>query len=527
MKNKKFNIFAVNFVAILVTFVLVALTLCTFFIQANFKNTTYCDYHEGIYYTLKFIPLTLVGIIILFAIFYILYNLSKKFKTKTYLIISLILITVFSLFWVNFVKAPVRADQKMVLGAAIAFKNGDYTLLKNGQYLYLHPLQLGIVFFVELLTNVLFIDSPIAIQNINIVFVLLCFYLLYKITKLLYKDEHTQKIVLILFPCFIVLPMLCVLVYGNIFGLTFALLSLFLLLKYYENRKFRYLLISSFSLIFSILLKNNYEIILIAFSISLVLDCIEKFDKRNIFIILLTLILFIVSNKIVVKYAEVRSGIPENSGIPMLTYIAMGLEQPVTRSAGWYHEDKNVESIYIENKYDANSTKADSIEIIKDRLNTFIHSPKTTIKFFADKVLSTWCEPSFQTIWSAMPAEEFDNCSTEYQNYIQNNKILLSIFNGKLHSIINYCLSIFEILIFAMASFSTIYGIRHKNINYQNFILILCFLGGFMFHFIWETKCIYVIPFFFLLLPSSANGLALIFNLIDNKLINKKLIDNK
>ena len=110
---------------------------------------------------------------------------------------------------------------------------------------------------------------------------------------------------------------------------------------------------------------------------------------------------------------------------------------------------------------------------------------------------------------------------------IQSNKILLIIFNGKLHSIINYCLSIFEILVFAMASFSTIYDIKHKNINYQNFILILCFLGGFMFHFIWETKCIYVIPFFFLLLPSSANGLALIFNLIDNKLINKKLIDNK
>ena len=204
MKNKKFNIFAVNFVAILVTFVLVALTLCTFFIQANFKNTTYYDYHEGIYYTLKFIPLTLLGIIILFAIFYILYNLSKNFKTKTYLIISLILITVFSLFWVNFVKAPVRADQKIVLRSAIAFKNGDYTLLKKGQYLYLHPLQLGIVFFVELLTKILFSDSPIAIQNINIVFVLLCFYLLYKITKLLYKDEHTQKIVLILFPCFLI-----------------------------------------------------------------------------------------------------------------------------------------------------------------------------------------------------------------------------------------------------------------------------------------------------------------------------------
>ena len=47
-----------------------------------------------------------------------------------------------------------------------------------------------------------------------------------------------------------------------------------------------------------------------------------------------------------------------------------------------------------------------------------------------------------------------------------------------------------------------------------------------MFHFIWETKCIYVIPFFFLLLPSSANGLALIFNLIDNKLILSNITSN-
>ena len=93
-----------------------------------------------------------------------------------------------------------------------------------------------------------------------------------------------------------------------------------------------------------------------------------------------------------------------------------------------------------------------------------------------------------------------------------------SIFHGKLHSFLDFYLNIFNILIFVTASISTIYNIKNKKFNEQNFVLLLCFLGGFLFHILWETKCIYVIPFYFLLLPSAANGFKILFELINKKI---------
>ena len=513
-----FNRFSINFVTILVAIILIALTICTLFIRANFRNTTYTDYNEGIYYTINFIPTILIGIILLTSIFYLVYNISKKLNIKIILIISLSLVTIFSLFWVNFVQAPVKADQKFVLAAAISFKNGDYSFLDEGGYLFLHPLQLGIVFFLEFLINIFFTSSPLLIQNLNILFTIISFYILYKITKLIYKNEEINKMLLIIFPSFLVLPMLCVMVYGNIFGFAFSLIAIYLLLLYYKDRKVKYLLIACFSLIFSIILKSNYEIIMIAFIISLILDCIQKFDKKNLLIVLLTLVLFVFSNKAIIKYAELRTGKEISDGTPMISYIAMGIQKPATRNAGWYNEGKNVEAIYNDNNYNTEAAKAESIEIIKNRLEEFISSPKTFIKFYADKILSTWCEPAFQGIWSAEPLDEFENSSSEYQNYIQNNKILQSIFHGKLHTFITYYLNIFEVLVFAMSSVSTIYNIKLKKFTEQNFILLLSFLGGFLFHILWETKCIYVIPFYFLLLPSAACGFKIVFELVNKKL---------
>jgi len=39
------------------------------------------------------------------------------------------------------------------------------------------------------------------------------------------------------------------------------------------------------------------------------------------------------------------------------------------------------------------------------------------------------------------------------------------------------------------------------------FLLPLIFIGGLAFHLIWETKAIYVIQYYYLLLPYAADGI--------------------
>jgi hypothetical protein len=526
MKNnkKKFNIFSANFVGILTSIILIFLSFASLIIRAKFRNQSYIDYNEGIDYSINNIFLILIGIIFLFLTIFIIYKLIRKFQNKYLIIISLLLVTIFSIIYVNLVKAPVRADQKFVLSAAISFINGDFSLLDKPNYLYMHPLQLGIIFFIEILLKIFNSTSPLLIQNLNIIFVIISYFITYKITNLIYSNENTNKILLILLPLFLCFPMLCVLVYGNIFGFTFALLAIYALLAYYKNRKFRFLLISAISIIISIILKSNYEIIMIGIIITLVLDTIQKFDKKNIFVILLIILLFIGSNPIIYKIAEIRSSKTVNEGIPMISYVAMGISQPITRSAGWYGDILNVENLYSEANFDEEQTKQNSYAVIKDRLKEFGNSPKTFVKFYLDKILSTWCEPTFQTIWEAEPLDEFGNLTEEDQNYIQNNKLLLNIYSGNLNSILIYYLNVFEIIVFAFSSLSVIASIKNKTIDYQNFILIICFIGGFFFHILWETKCVYVIPFYFMLLPSTADGLNITFEFISKKI---RFIKNK
>ena len=83
----------------------------------------------------------------------------------------------------------------------------------------------------------------------------------------------------------------------------------------------------------------------------------------------------------------------------MITYIAMAIQEPISRNSGWYHDTKNVETIYPGNNFDSEATAEESKKIIKNRLQEFYNSPKTAIKFYLDKISSTWIEPAFQTLW--------------------------------------------------------------------------------------------------------------------------------
>ena len=57
----------------------------------------------------------------------------------------------------------------------------------------------------------------------------------------------------------------------------------------------------------------------------------------------------------------------------------------------------------------------------------------------------------------------------------------------------------------------TVYLIRdYKKIKGDKLIFILVFIGGFLFHIIWEAKCQYTITYFILLIPYSVKGYDLI-----------------
>lgn len=505
--------FSINALSVIVSVILLVLFFCSLIFTAKFIGIT-----ELIDYEVDSIALNIIFVILFCAILYFLNKVLKKVNEKILLIIGCVILAIVGLFWVNYIKSPVKADQKMIYVISLEFLDGDFHSLEKPYYLFNHPLQLGILYFVAIVYKLIGYRNPLVFQNLNILFVIICTILLYKICNLIYKNKNINKILLIILPMYIILPIQSVLVYGNIVGLMFALMAIYFVFKYFDNRKIRYLILSNISIVFSIILKQNYQIFLIAIIIVLILDLLKQIRKEIIFSIISVIIFVGLINPVIYSVTEIITGKKVNDGIPMSSYIAMGIYEPVDRASGWYNAEFNVESVYIENNYDSKSTNEESIDVIKNRALYFVKNPKDMIRFYADKIASTWLEPSFQTLWFSHPAEEYETV----KEYFESQKYIKSFLTGDISKLIIRYLDIFEIVIFGSSFIFIIVNIKKKKIDYKNIIFSLVFLGGFLFHILWETKCIYVIPFYYLLLPLAAGGLLEIFEFIDRLIHERK-----
>ena len=496
---------------VMVICVLAFLVIASVSHTAHFWNAAVNMYHEGLHYEVDNIwqnILCVFGLVFLISIISFIFSKINEKVSKIILItLSLGFILLAGIWWVNFVRAPVKSDQGTVFNLANSFSKDNYEQAKGQGYYYMHPLQFGCVLGMEFIIRLINNGEAITFQMINSGFITAIVALIYYLTKKIYGDIKVSQNVYLLSGALLVLPLNSVVVYGNIFGLFFSLVAVCFLFKFYEHYKVRYIFLMTISMMIAIMFKSNYEIVLIAILISLFIELIKKFKVKVLVAMIALIIGFSATYPIIYTIVEKRSGIEVNEGIPMITYIAMAMLKPYSRNSGWYHDSINVETIYPGNNFDEEKTIEASKEIIINRLKEFYHAPKMMIKFYQDKICSTWIEPAFQTLWWSEPLEVFDGQPEEYKEYILNNELLIGILHGEEHKALIRFLDIMQITIFTMSMISIIASFKNKTYDNKNFILLITFLGGFLFHILWETKSIYVVPFYIMLLPSAADGI--------------------
>lgn len=522
-KDKIINVLVKIFLALLaciLSFILIAAITHT----AYFFKYIPSDPVETMHYSKDNILVNLLFSMFLIGTLMIIKKILNKASKKVIIICSIIITSIIGVLWVNFVKAPVIGDQRYVITAARLFAENDFKNIKEW-YFFMHPLQYGCVLGMELIMRLFNSPSNLVFQFINVGFIAASMYLIYKLTDKIYQKESTSKFIGVLYVITLVIPMFNVVVYGNIFGMFFSLLSMYMLMEFYKDYKIRYIVLSSISMLIAVMFKSNYQIIMIAMVISLAIDLIKKFKIKTL-VFLVSIILFsLIANPLVYKIIEIRTGKEVNNGIPMITYVAMGIQEKTSRPSGWYHDTSNVESIYTAAGYDIEKTKEKSLEIIKERVNAFCKYPVMMIKFYQDKICSTWIEPAFQTMWWSTPGGEYERQPQEYKDYIENNEFLNELLFGKYKSSYLKYLDIVQICIYSLSLISVINGLKNNNYNHTNSILLIVFVGGFLFHILWETKSIYVIPYYMMLLPSASNGFEILNDKINEYIL--KIKDRK
>ncbi len=459
----------------------------------------------------------IVMAIVMRFIFSIVKKYSYKIRKK-YIIFGVVIFiyVVIQVLYISANRTEPVADQKSAYDLAIAMTNGNERqcienetayegVLSNKIYFERCQQQFTIAFIWNIVFRLLNSTNYIIIEYFNVFFNVITVISIFMICKLLSKKYKVNKYLGVFITLtFVSLALFVTFKYGDIAGLSLSLLGTYFIMKYIGEKKKKYLIFSILSIALSYMFRMNTLIFIIAIAIYLFLDLISSKEKNKIYItksaVIICFIIFtLMPAEIIKSYYLNKCGLDKRKSFPALGYVYMGMTEG-GYSAGWYHYDI---AYYGYHQYE--NCREIYRELLKDRLNYFKENPKYTFNFYLTKFCSMWTENTHSCVRQKIKLNE-------------EGKI---VYDGPNCGLKDY--EVFEILyqkalMFIIFGCSIIVLIQNiKNLSNELLLLVIIFIGGFLFHFLWEAKSRYIMPYIIVLIPVAS----IMFNKINFKRLKK------
>ncbi len=429
-------------------------------------------------------------------------------------------LTVLVLLWVVaagavlivFGKTVPAADAMSVYQAAQEFAAGNTSSIHpTDSYLSYYPHQTGIMVFFELLhrlCRILPTTLP-AYHFFKCIYVILtCVIILFQkaTIRLLWDDPKAECIYLLLAGANLPFLMYSSFVYGEIPSFALFSAGLYFLLKLFsaESRR-RSLTAASAAICFfalSVMLRKNNLILAIAILITAFLYWLKRRKTSFLVFALLCALCCFSILPLVQKGYELRADSQLSSGVPAISYFAMGMQES-SRADGWYN-GFNFET-YRDTGLDTDATVRLSRSAIRERLSYFGQHPLYTLHFYLQKHLSQWADGTYACRQATLAT--FGSRSAFFND----------LYEGKFsRSFISYS-NLYQNVLYLGALLFCLYGRRRPRRNYlPEYIGLIGVTGGFLFHIIWEANSRYIFPYSLLLIPYCARGLSLLSGSLNN-----------
>lgn len=434
-------------------------------------------------------------------------NRDKKINRKKIFIIAILISFIgyigFEAYWINFRESYPIADSLRVYNAAVDMYKGNK--INDLFYFEYNPQNLTLSYCFSIIFKIVNSSNQIIIKYLNVVSNCLSICGLYLITKMLSKKYKINKI-LFFFLAFSYIPIILLvnLLYGDLVSLTFAIFSIYFNMKYAENKKIRNIVLSCITILIAIALRMNNLIFLIANSIYLCFNLIDeikliisnkkskKIILRYIAVLLMFVIISLAGTKIFKMNLQNKYEVDPDKELPSTRYIAMGMQEGF-RANGWYNDTGDL-------GWKRRVESEEYVSMIKERIKYFLSDIKYTFRFYEGKIISMWADPLQESIWQNLSFNfNFD------EEKINTGEIDIDQVNKKDELIISKrnCAQIFlkAWLIIVFGNILIFLIINRKDISNEAMLLLLCFIGGFLFHILWEGKSRYVIPYIVILIP--------------------------
>lgn len=412
--------------------------------------------------------------------------------------------------WILATQLYPGSDPAKVCHVAAQWRAGDFSAfeqLVDGEegYLFRYPFQSGIVLFYYLLMGILGTENYVGLQFVNLLALTVSYYLIVQILKQFWKEDkaamilaHTALILWVPYMFYITY------LYGIMPGMACSLGAVYCVVRYLGTRKPLYMLPAALLMGIATVFKMNCLIYLAAIGCFLVYDGIKgllekKHGKRAGKSWLISFLFLAVmgvgvagTNMAVNSYVEHLSGYEMPEGQVMLSWVVMGLQE-APKGPGNYNGFNG--NVYTKSNYDTELANELSKEALKAQLAWMGEDPVNNgLVFFARKTAYQWNDPTFISL-DRMAGRD---------SKIEMSPAVLSLIEGKGCTYLSIWLNIVQTLVLMGALFYLLFTCKKTKL--YELIVCVVFLGGFLFHLVWESSASYAIPYYVLLVPYAAKG---------------------
>lgn len=448
-------------------------------------------------------PLWNVAAVLLFALVaWILCRVRDKCGEKFQKRLELVMIAVAVLWvlglgtwWITAADRVPEGDQAFIYGGASYFLEGDYSFFGHGGYCQIYPQQLGQIAVVELFFRFVGAYNYFAVEVACVLFAAGTVFLGWLILRKLEAGFVTRILYCLLMMGCIPLIGYVSWVYGDLPSTFFLFLTFFLALYLQDQPKWYMVAGVACSFTMACLVRKNSMIFMVAFLILAVIDAISKKRLRMFLAGGLALLLSILCYQGIYASYEARSGQKLEAGLPVNSWIMMGLMESWNGN-GWYNNyPKEIGATY---DWNFEAVRSDVSETLKERLAELRANPKEAGKFFKAKILSQWNEPLYQCLFfSKNVKEESKPAKGSFLDRVYHSE---SSFLGVL-----FVADRWHFIIFLGMTLYFVLGVKRSR-DPMEYLFAVTIMGGFFFTILWEAKARYVLPYYLMAFPMAVLG---------------------
>ncbi|SCW35180.1 hypothetical protein SAMN02910456_00670 [Ruminococcaceae bacterium YRB3002] len=420
------------------------------------------------------------------------------------------IIGILSLFTVLILQNEPLWDQASIYRVADLWIDNNPAAMLKGEYMDVFANNNGIILIIYLLSLVFGSYNYLVLRLINV----LCLVWLYRnmadIADLTGRRRIEGLVIIITGVLFLPAIIYTDYCYSIIIGLALIMASFRRMMMYINagnEKRLRDLLLCSLFAFMALISKSNYMIFVIAMAIYGIYCIISRFDWKTLALSVILILSVFLSGTCVNLCVKVVTGITPSPGISYLSWIAMGMQDSDTKYYGWYNSYNWDSAEAVD--YDREAHAAVCRDYISGRLREFSEDPGLALEFYAGKNSSQWNNPDFQAFWSA--AYKGDR--------VEPSRLTNFLLSPRGTDMMNSALNVLQFLILTGAVLYVLLC-RKRDSSFIFFGAVV--IGGFIFHTFWEAKAQYTLPYFMMLIPVAASGLAEVTGHLSSKPSSRK-----